>query len=52
MRDLGLGVKGLPYQEERKGIERQAHGMKAKAVQPALDIFERLDDVAPGEALI
>ena len=40
------------YEEQREGVKWQACGVETQAVQPALGVFERSEDVGPGEALI
>lgn len=46
-------VRGwVTYEEEGEGVERQAHGVEAHPVEPALGILERLDDVFPCETFV
>ncbi len=42
----------MTYQEQGEGVQRQAHGVEAEAVQPALWIPQRLGDIVPCEPLV
>ena len=40
------------YKKQGIGIQRQAGSMEGEAVQPTLGVFEGLEDVLPGKALV
>ena len=51
-RFLGSSSAENTYQEQRKRVERQTHGVEAESVEPALGITQGLDNVGPGEPLV
>lgn len=42
----------ITYQEQRISVQRQAHRVKRKTIEPALGVLECFGDVAPSENLV